>query len=323
MSTEQAIFIGMVFMAVFLLARSLLVPTMSAQAQAGKRLRGRVNSVIGKMDQATQSLLREKYLRQLTPFERWMESLPGMEGLAMTIEQAGRKITAFRLVLMSMVLGAFAGLLVTLLLRQPLFGMVSAVVVFFLPLLKVRLERAKRLNRFEEQLPDALDIMSRALKAGYPFTETLKLVAEESYDPIAGEFGTTFSDINYGMGVKTAFLGMLQRIPSLSLMAVITAVLVQRESGGNLAEILEKISAVVRKRFQFQRRLRTLSAEGRLSAWILSLIPFVLAAVMSVTSPEYLPMLIKDPLGMKLVMGAFGAIIIGIFWMQRIIRIQV
>jgi tight adherence protein B len=323
MSIEQLIFVAMVFTAVFLLARSLLVPTVSTEAQAGKRIRNRVSGVIDEIEPATQSLLREKYLRQLTPFERWVEGLPGMESLATMIEQAGRKIPAYRLILMATLLGALTGMLVTLFLRQPLFGLLSAVAVFFLPLLKVRLERAKRLDRFEEQLPDALNIMSRALRAGHPFTETLKLVAEEANEPISEEFRVTFSDINYGMSVKTALLGMLQRTPSLSLMAVTTAVLVQRDTGGNIAEILDKIAVVVRRRFQFQRRLRTLSAEGRLSAWILTLIPFVLAAALSFTTPEYLPMLIKDPLGRKLVMGSFAAIIVGIFWMQRIIRIQV
>jgi tight adherence protein B len=140
--------------------------------------------------------------------------------------------------------------------------------------------------------------------------------------PIAQEFGKAFADINYGVSVSDAFHAMLARTPSLSLMTVVTAVLVQRESGGNLAEILDKIAAVVRSRFRFQRRVRTLSAEGRLSAWILVLIPFALATVMTVVSPNYLPMMVKDPTGRTLVMFAFVMIIVGIIWIRRIIRIK-
>jgi tight adherence protein B len=192
----------------------------------------------------------------------------------------------------------------------------------WVPVLKLQVERRRRLARFEEQLPEALDVMARALRAGHPFSETLKLVSEEMTGPIAQEFGKAFADINYGVSVSDAFHAMLARTPSLSLMTVITAVLVQRESGGNLAEILDKIAAVVRSRFRFQRRVRTLSAEGRLSAWILVMIPFVLAIVLAIFSPSYLPMLVKDPTGRTLAMFAFVMIILGIVWIRRIIRIQ-
>lgn len=320
---EHVIFAGMVFMAVSLLATSLIVPAFGTEAQAAKRLRSRIRGVMDSHDPATAQLLRDRYLRDLSPLERSFEGLPGMQRLAEMIEQAGRKIPAYRVVLIALGLALGVGVLVGMVTHQPLLGLPAAAIAFSLPFKKILHERNQRLALFEEQLPEALNIMSRAMRAGHPFVETLKLVGEEMHDPIATEFRTAFTDLNYGMSTKAAFMGLLARIPSVSLMAVTTAVLVQRETGGNMAEVLDKIAAVVRGRFRFQRRVRTLSAEGRLSAWILSLVPFVLAGALWFSSPDYLPMLTKDPLGRNLIAAAFFSIIVGIFWMRRIIRIDV
>ena len=126
---------------------------------------------------------------------------------------------------------------------------------------------------FEEQLPDAIDTMTRALRAGHPFPAALKMIGDEFDDPVAAEFDLTFGDINYGNDVRRAMLGLLSRIPTVTVMALVTAVLVQKESGGNLAEILERISAVIRGRFKLYRKIKTLSAEGRMSAWVLAMVP--------------------------------------------------
>lgn len=320
---EHVIFAGMVFVAVSLLATSLIVPAFGTEAQAAKRLRSRIRGVTDSYDPATAQLLRDRYLRDLSPLERRFEALPGMQRLAELIEQAGRKILAYKVVLIALGLALGVGVLVAVVTQQMLFGIPAAAIAFSLPFMKILHERNQRLALFEEQLPEALNIMSRAMRAGHPFVETLKLVGEEMHDPIASEFRTAFTDLNYGMSTRTAFMGLLARIPSVSLMAVTTAVLVQRETGGNMAEVLDKIAAVVRGRFRFQRRVRTLSAEGRLSAWILTLVPFVLAAVVWFTTPDYLPMLTKDPLGRNLIAAAFFFIIVGIFWIRRIIRIDV
>jgi len=151
----------------------------------------------------------------------------------------------------------------------------------------------------------------------------IKLVADEMDDPVAEEFGTTFADINYGNDSRRAMLGLLQRVPSTTVMALVTSVLVQRETGGNLAEILERISAVIRGRFKLQRKVKSLSAEGRMSAWILALVPLFLFAVITLTSPDYLPMMLEAEVGKKMII--YGAVsgIIGIYWIKKIIRIEV
>ncbi len=323
MTGDMMIFLAMVFIAVSLLATSVIVPTFGLETRATRRLRDRIQAVTEGLDAEAISLVRENRLRRLSPLERRIESLPGMERLAELIEQAGRSIPAYRLVSFMLAAALLIAVCLLVLSGSLLLAVGAGFAAGLSPLLKLRAERSKRLARFEEQLPEALDIISRALRAGHPFVETLKLVGDEMDDPIAREFGLAFTDINYGASVRQGFMNLLERVPSMSLMAAITAVLIQRETGGNMAEILEKIAAVVRARFRYQRRLRTLSAEGRLSGWILALVPFVLAGALMLLNPEYLPLLTKDPLGRQLIAGAFVMVSLGILWIRRIIRIEV
>ncbi|MDQ3563884.1 MAG: type II secretion system F family protein [Pseudomonadota bacterium] len=321
--SDYAVLLLMVFLAVVFLAGAVIIPTFGTDAKIARKLRARVRDVIDRMDPASTSLLREQYLRELPPFARAMEQLPGMERLSMLIEQSGRTTPAYKVILTGAGIAVLAAIAVGTLTHLPLAGLLAGGIGFFLPIMKIRHERNTRIVRFEEQLPDALSIMGRSLKAGIPFVDAMRFVAEETADPMAGEFRRTFSDINYGMNIQTAYLGMLQRMPSMSLMAVVTAVMIQRDTGGNLAEILDKIAAVVRGRFKLQRRVRTLSAEGRMSAWILILVPFVLAGALFIIQPDYLPNLTKDATGRMLALVAFINSLIGVQWIRRVIRIQV
>lgn len=322
--TGGLIFIGMVAIAAFLMTLSLTVPAFGPERQAARRLRKRITRVGDEFEQPlVASLLREQYLRRLSPLERWLERLPGMPALRALLQQAGSPLPAYRLVLACAAL-ALGGLIVgAILLNNPLATPLLVVGAGSLPLALFSFRRNQRLNRFDEQLPEALEIMTRALRAGHPFNECLKLVSEDMDDPIAEEFGATFADINYGTDVRSAFLGLLERVPSMSLMVMVMSVLVQRETGGNLSEILDKIAAVIRGRFRFQRRVRTLSAEGRMSAWVLAMVPFVLFLVLMLTTPEYLPTLLDHPTGQTLIIVAFGLLMVGALWMRRVIRIDI
>lgn len=323
MPPDTTIFLGMVFLAVFAMVRAFFIPTVSSDAQVQKRMRARIQGVLDSIDPGATQVIREKYLRKLSNVERAMEGLPGMKQLALAIEQAGWKIPAYRVVLLSAGLGIGTALVVLIVFKEPLYALAVGLPALAAPLLKLRMDREKRLLSFEEQLPEAIDLMTRALRAGYPFNDALKLVADEGRDPVASEFRTTSADIGFGMSQQVAFLSLLERIPSVSLMAVATAVIIQRESGGNLAEVLEKTAAVIRSRFRFQRRVRTLSAEGRISGWILTLVPFGLAAALWVFAPHYLPMLTKEAFGRKLITVAFLLVLCGIYWIRRIVRIDV
>ena len=324
MLSGQIIFMLLIFATVFLLVQGLVVPVFGDSAQTAKRLKKRLAKISSHSDEDSySSLLRKRYLTQLKPPERFLEDLPAMESLAAMIEQAGYSILAYRLVLLSMSLGVVAGYLSWAAFRMPWITVIVTGLAVTLPVLNIRRARTQRLAKFEEQLPDAIDVIKRALKAGHPFNGTLKLVADDMDDPVAHEFGLTFNEISYGNDVRRALLGLLSRIPSITVMALVTSILVQKETGGNLAEVLEQISKVIRGRFRFQRKVRTLTAEGRMSAWVLATVPLILFATIWVTTPDYLPILVEDPRGHKLII--YGAIsgVIGIAWIRRIIRIEV
>lgn len=320
----MTIFLLMVAVTVLLLFQGLVVPVFGEGAKARKRLKTKLSEI----EQAAggesySSLLREKYLRKLAPWERTLESLPAMEALSEKIEQAGHKYLAHRVVLVAAaaaVAAAVVAWLATHIVYAP-FG--AGLIAGYLPFMKINSDRTKRLALFEEQLPDAIDAMTRALKAGHPFPQTLKLIAEDMDEPIAGEFDLTFGDINYGNDVRRAMLALLQRVPSVTLMALVTCVLVQKETGGNLAEILDRISAVLRGRFKFYRKVKTLSAEGRMSAWILAVVPILLFAVLHITSPGYLPLLLEDERGHNMLIYGVCSATVGILWIRKLLRIEV
>lgn len=324
MSSGAQIFIVLVFATVVLLMQGLVVPVFGESAKTRKRLQKRMSEIeAAGNSEAFSSLLREKYLRRLSPLERRIESLPVMESLARRIEQAGRKILAYRLVLISLGIGVMALFGSWSYFRSPVVSVFIALLAAYSPFMKISMDRGKRMQAFEEQLPDAIDTMKRALKAGHPLGAALKLVGEELDDPVAGEFELTFGDINYGNDVRRAFLGLLSRVPSVSVMALVTSILVQKETGGNLAEILEKISIVIRGRFRFQRKVKTYSAEGRMSAWVLAMVPLFLFVALWFVTPDYLPVLLDDPRGQKLIAYGFVSAVVGIFWIRRILRIEV
>ena len=324
MSDGMMIFFGMIFVAVVLLSQGLIVPVFGESRQMRKKLQSRLGDMEEESgEESLSSLLRQKYLRELSPLERKLEDLPSMQNLARIISQAGHKFLAYRVILLSVVLSIVAAIAAWVITRSITMSAVSLLIAGSIPYMKINGDRTKRIQLFEEQLPDAIDMIKRALRAGHPFNGAIKLVAEEMDDPVAEEFGTTFADINYGNDGRRAMLGLLQRVPSVTVMALVTSILVQRETGGNLAEILERISAVVRGRFKLQRKVKTLSAEGRLSAWILALVPLVLFGVIWLTTPDYLPLLLEDEAGKKMIIYGAVSAIIGIYWVRNVIRIEV
>ncbi len=315
-------FLCLVFAAVFVL---MLGVTNSASGNAKMRrtLRRRLERIGVDAQQDAASILREKYLTSLTPLERQMEELPHMAKLAELGEQAGHPGPGYQVALISLLLAFVAGVVCASVMHSLLLGLVAAALGLVVPYMRLTILRRRRMQQIEEQIPDALDVIKRALRAGHPFNAAIKLVADDMDGPIAKEFELTFSDLNFGSDVRRALLGLLQRVPSVTVMAVVTSVLVQRETGGNLAEILDQISKVVRSRFKLDRKVRTLAAEGKMSAWVLALVPVALVGLMSVSSPGYLPVLLTNPLGIKLLYVAGTLGILGVLWIRRIIRIEV
>ncbi|MFL1455975.1 type II secretion system F family protein [Marinobacter sp. GN3S48] len=318
------IFIALVFVAVFLLSQGLVIPVFGESRGARKRLGQRMRQ-ISESDGAAErvSLVREQYLRDLSPLEKRLESMALLQPLVTLIAQSGYRTRAYRVLLMAMLLAALAGFV-----SYSLTGIWWAPLALSplgaaTPFLYLRRKRSQRIAKIEEQLPDVVDVIIRALRAGHPFIEAIRLVSTEMPSPVKEEFQATFNEINYGGDVRLAMFGLLQRVPSVLIMALITAVLVQRESGGNLAEVLEKIASVIRGRFRFQRRVRTLSAEGRISAWVLTMTPFVLFLMIMLVNPGYMPMLTESTRGDDIILIALLLIVLGVFWIKKILNIKV
>jgi tight adherence protein B len=191
------------------------------------------------------------------------------------------------------------------------------------PLLLVRRARSQRLQQIETQLPDALDMMGRALRAGHAFPTALKMVGDEMNAPIAEEFKAVFDEVNFGMSMQDALTSMANRVDLTDMRFFVIAVVIQRETGGNLAELLASISAIMRDRIKLMAQVRVLTAEGRMSAWILSLLPFGAAGLIHLTNPTFLQLLYTDKLGLTM-LGISGALMgIGIMVMRNIIDIRV
>lgn len=268
-------------------------------------------------------LLRRPHLARLSPFERNIEERSELKRLVRLIEGAGLAIPAYRVLLEMIVcaaIGAFAAFSFF-----PTWWVVlgGGLLAATLPLARLWWLRRRRIAKIESQLADAIDTVKRSLRAGNPFVATFKLVSESMEGPIATEFAIAAADLSYGSDPRSALLAMLDRVPSVPLRGFVTAILVQRETGGNLAETLDHLATVIRERFRFERKLRTLTAEGRLSAWILISVPFVLGAVLHIRSPKYLAALTDSPQGPMLLGGCAVLMLFGVLWMQRIAQIKV
>jgi tight adherence protein B len=239
------------------------------------------------------------------------------------LDQADLQITVTRLVMFSLMAGMLAALAASVL-------TISLVIIVFVglgassvPFIHVAWARRKRLNKFLEHLPDTLELMSRALQAGHAFPEALHMVSTEMPEPIATEFRKTYEEQNLGLSLKLALENLSQRIPLLDLRLCITAILIQRETGGNLAEILEKVGHTIRDRFRIFEDLKTLTTSSRMSAWILCGLPIFVALAVTVMNPDYMSILWSDPRGHYLIAAAMGLQITGMLVIRKILRIKV
>ena len=240
-------FLILVFATVFLLSQVILVPSFGTRSKESRSMRERLKQVSQELITDERSLIREKFLRELSPLERWLEGLPGSKFIEDIIEQSGKQTPTYRIYLIMFSLSLILGLAAWFFTHNFYATGLMFIIGFWAPIIKLKNDRKKRLQKFEEQLPDALDMMARALRAGYPFIDSIKYISEEMEDPMAHEFRIVFDEINYGRDIQQVFNFLLYRVPSLNLLSLTTAIIIQREAGGNLAEVLDKVSNVLRK----------------------------------------------------------------------------
>lgn len=321
---DRILMLGGIFLFVLLLTQVFTAPITSTSAQSRRRLRQRIAQLSNQIVVTEQiSLARHTYLQGLRPFERWLESWPALAPLVILIEQAGIQIPAYRIVLFGMGGALAAMVIVPLFTTREVLILALTVLAGMGPWIWLKRQKAQRLLEFETSLPDALSMLARTLRAGLPLSQALQIVSQEMQGPVAKEFGIVFNELNYGGDLRSAFLAMLERIPSVTVMAMAVAIVIQREIGGNLAESVDRLERLVRERFRFQRQLRTLTASNRTSAWIVGLIPFILAAALELLSPGYLATLMDHPLGIKLFYGALGLQAVGALVVWRMIQLDV
>jgi tight adherence protein B len=207
---------------------------------------------------------------------------------------------------------------------QPMFliGVVAFVAGTTAPFFFLRWRADKRLATFEEQFPEAIDLMARALRAGHALTTALQMAGEEIEDPVGGEFKLVFDQQNYGMSLTEALRGLAERIPLLDARIFVTALLTQRETGGNLSEVLDNIASVIRERFKVKRQVRVISAHGRITGWVLGLLPPAMAVILFMLSPSHILMLRDDPLGVRITVAGIVLQVIGVLIIRRIVDVE-
>src|SRR5713226_2111032 len=268
-------------------------------------------------------LARNELMSEIPWVNRWLVRLQAATQLKRMLDQADLHITPSRLVMFSVMAGILTALAVSVLNAWILLMIAAGLIAASLPFVHVWWKRKKRFAAFLEHLPDALDLMSRALTAGHAFSESLQMVSSEMPEPIAGEFRKTYEEQNLGLSLKLALENRTQRIPLLDLRMCVTAVLIQRETGGNLAELLEKVAYTIRERFRIMGDLKTLTTSSRMSAWLLCGLPIFVSIVVTGMNPEYMGILWKDPRGHILIAVALVMQVTGMLIVRKILRIKI
>ena len=239
------------------------------------------------------------------------------------LEQTGVKTSFSAILLIAVAHAGVLGFAGMILVKAAWGFMIGAIVGFALPFMFLKMKRSRRMLAFEENFPEALDLIARALKAGHAFVTGLKMVADEMPEPIGPEFRKTFDEQNFGLPLKDALENLTLRVPGLDVRFFATAVLIQRETGGNLSEILENLAHVVRERFKILRQVRVYTAHGRMTGYVLLALPAVLCVALSFINPDHMNTLFRERMGQMLLMVALSMQTIGYFWIRQVVKIEV
>jgi tight adherence protein B len=317
----------LVFIAAALAIEAIYGWWFSTQSRAARRLSQRLDQVkqhrSGSADAPAEGLYKNRKLARSSAVAEVLRQVPGIHALDKWLQQSGTDGSVGRLLMQAGLAFGIGFVLSLLLFFYFLVALVVGLVCAGIPFAIIWSRREERLIAFEKQLPEAADLISRSLKAGHALSSTLTMLADELPDPIAAEFRIVSDEINFGMPMSEALQRLAERVPLTDLRYMIVAILIQREAGGNLSEIMTNVSLLIRQRLKLLGDIRTMSAEGRLSAWILCLLPIAIATVFFMVSPDYLKQFFDDPAGPLLLGGGAGMMLLGVLWMRQLIRIRV
>lgn len=318
-----------VFIAVFAVVALVFAATGTGSTKQDREMLARLDSAlaVGKSKSDMSDLLvdvRKSELLSTIPWvDRVLRQVELTPRLRRLLYQADMKWTVGGLLMMCLVAFLIPGYLVYLRTSNIIFAMLIGVAFAFAPIGYVMFKRNKRMSKFEEGLPEALDLICSALRVGHSLNSALGLVTRECPDPVGTEFRVCFDEQNYGLELKTALENLTNRVPVQDLRIVVTGILIQKESGGNLAEVLEKASEVIRERFRLKRQVLTHTAQGRLTGLILTLLPVVLGCALYFVNPEMMSLLWTREIGIKLLYAAGGMIVIGGLIIRKIVNMDV
>lgn len=314
-----------VFATVFLILLAVFLIAYQQLARRNRRLRERMRDIVEQKDVSPEKqylILRDQTYSHIPFFDRLLSGIASARRLQEYIDQAGMPIRAGALILAALSISSVAGLVVTLFLGSKLMGVVIALMCVPVPFFWVMWRRAKRIDRFEELLPEAIDLTVNALKSGFSLESSLSLVAQEMPEPVGNEFAITYEEQNLGVDFVQALDNLNRRMPSDDLRIMTTAISIQRRTGGNLAEILTMIARMIRERFSLRREIRIHTAQGRLSGLILILLPIALAIMIQIVNKDYLKILYDDPIGLYMILIVLVLQIIGVYFIKRIVRLK-
>ncbi len=306
----------------FLVLVLALRPSASEKA-VQQRLRTIERVAVGGVPDEVTDLLRQEKLSEVPWLNELMVQVPIFRKLHDLLTQAESTWTVGTLVSLSAVLLVGGTWLASY--RAPTFvlALLVGMILGSMPCLYLFVKRWRRLRRFEELLPDTIDLMSRALRAGHTITSSIEMVASEGTEPVASEFRRVFEEQNFGLPLREAMLNLANRVPLPDVSFLVTAILVQKETGGNLAEVLDKTAAVIRDRFRLRGQVRVYTAQGRLTGWILAALPFLMFVLLNIVNPAYERILLTDPIGRKLIYVGIVLMILGAWVIRKVIDIKV
>ncbi len=317
----------LVFSGVFIVLALLLIAGGAGASEQTKRTLASLKSAlaserVGANDQVVD--LRKQELLSAVPWiNRWLLRLEIAPRLRVLLYQARLNWTAGGVILMSLACFAIPAYLIEMRTGAIFFAVLFGLLLGASPLVFVVKKRKQRFNKFEQELPETIDLIVSALRAGHSLVSALGLVAQETPEPVGGEFRICYDEQNYGLELRTAMENLVARVPLQDLKIVVTAILIQKESGGNLAEVLDKTAYVIRERFRLKRQVRVHTAQGRLTGWILSFLPPVLGIALYLVNPKTMSILWTDPLGLKLLYLSAGLTLVGALIIRKIVNMDV
>ena len=318
-------FAVLVFIAVAFSVEALWQWWFSTQSRAARKFSKRIRSLGGADAESARrvSLLKERRFADSDKLHEWLRKLGVAESLDIHLQQAGSSSNVGRLLAASA--ASFGGGLLLGLLLMPtwLTAMAIALICGCVPMMVVSRQRARRLHQIQLQLPEVADLIARSLRAGHALPSTLQMVAEEMPESICSEFRLVSDEINYGLGLHSAMQRLAARVPIEDLRFLVISVLIQRETGGNLAELMQNMANLIRERLKLLGQVKALSAEGRLSGWILFLLPIAMGLLLMVVNPAYISKLVEDPAGQLMLAVALVQMLLGGLWMRSIVSLRV